>query len=202
MDYAAQAGDVVALLDRLGVERAVVLGHSMGGKTAMATALLHPGRVSALAIIDIAPVAYRHRSFARYIEAMSAMDLAAVTRRDDADRMLQPAEDDAFIRGFLLQNLASQEGAWRWRSNLDGLLAAMPDLLDWPLALNERRFDGPVLALAGERSAYVDATGEAGLLHLFGDLRLERVEGAGHWPHAERPDAVVSALRRFLEANP
>lgn len=198
MTYPALAGDVIALLDAQGIASADLLGHSMGGKTAMAAALLHPDRVRSLVVVDIAPVPYRHRSFDRYVEAMRAMDLAAVGRRDDADRMLAPVEPDPFVRGFLLQNLENREGVWRWRSNLAGLLAAMPDLLGWPDALDRRRYPGPVLVIAGGRSHYVEADGEARLKALFPALRLERLDSAGHWPHAERPDEVLALLRAFL----
>lgn len=198
MAYPTLADDVAALLDAHGLDRVDLLGHSMGGKTAMATALLHPDRVRSLVVVDVAPIAYRHRSFDRYIEAMLAMDLAAVGRRDDADRLLAPAEPDPFVRGFLLQNLENREGVWRWRSNLTALRAAMSDLLDWPAALDRRAYLGPVLVIAGGRSRYVESAGEARLRSLFPALRLMRLAEAGHWPHVERPDDVVALLRAFL----
>lgn len=198
MTYPALARDLIALLDARGLTRADLLGHSMGGKAAMAAALLFPDRVRSLVVVDIAPVAYRHRSFDRYVAAMQAIDLTAVRRREDADRLLAPAEPDPVVRGFLLQNLERRDAAWGWRANLAGLRAAMPDLLGWPEALDERRFAGPVLVVAGERSAYVDATGEARLRALFPAMRLERIAAAGHWPHVDRPDQVVALLRDFL----
>lgn len=199
MTYPALAADLAALLDARGVARADLLGHSMGGKTAMAAALLFPDRVRSLMVVDIAPVAYRHRSFDRYVEAMRAMDLTAVSRREDADRLLAPAEPDPFVRGFLLQNLERRDGGWCWRANLVALLAAMPDLLGWPSALDERRFAGPVLVVAGARSAYVDAAGEARLRALFPAMRLVRIAAAGHWPHVDQPDQVVALMRDFLK---
>src|SRR5207237_733619 len=104
MDYADMAEDVRAALCARGHRRFALLGHSMGGKTAMALALLHGADVERLVVVDIAPVAYQPNHLG-YVQAMRALDLGAVKRRTEADIRLAPAVADAAERAFLLQNL-------------------------------------------------------------------------------------------------
>lgn len=99
-----------------------LVGHSMGGKVAMLTALRHPELIEQLVIVDISPVNYANVSeFAGYITAMSAMDLAGVQRRSDADAVLKDAVPHPTIRSFLLQNLRRDGDGWRWQLNLEVL---------------------------------------------------------------------------------
>ncbi len=148
---AAAVADVVAGLEPDDGPVAVV-GHSMGGKVAMALALLQPDLVSRLVVVDIAPVAYeRLSSFADYVAGMRSLDLAALPDRATADRALEPYVPDPTVRGFLLQNLRrSTDGTsgWRWQMNLDLLGSHLAELGDWP-QLEAAPYPGPVLWLAG-----------------------------------------------------
>ncbi|RMF12650.1 MAG: alpha/beta fold hydrolase, partial [Candidatus Dadabacteria bacterium] len=122
MNYPAMVADVVRLLDRNGVDRAAVVGHSMGGKVAQAMALTHPDRVLGMVVVDIALRRYEH-SFAHLIDAMLAVPLARCTRRSDVDRYLAAMVPDRRTRLFLLTNLARDtRGNWCWRPNLRVLL--------------------------------------------------------------------------------
>lgn len=193
--YAAMAGDLAETIDDCGGE-ADVLGHSMGGKAAMALALTRPALVCRLIVADIAPVAYDH-AHGDYIAAMRGVDLAAVSRRSQADPMLAPAIPQAPLRAFLLQNLVVGDGPTRWRMNLDGLAAAIDDLLAFP-DFGDAQFDGPALFLRGGASDYVGPRAEPAIAALFPQARIATVEGAGHWLHAERPEAFLAAVEAFL----
>lgn len=198
MDYPAMAADVAALIEARGGGRADVLGHSMGGKVAMALALTRPELVGRLIVVDIAPVAYP-QGYADLIRAMLAVDLAAVARRADADAALRAAVPDAALRGFLLQNLEPAEGGgFAWQPNLAVLLAAMPTLTGFPAELPAGRWEGPAFCLRGERSGYVGPDGEAALRRLLPRVELATVPGAGHWPHAERPADFLRLLEPRL----
>jgi pimeloyl-ACP methyl ester carboxylesterase len=196
MDYRFLAAEVAACIETLGGP-AAVLGHSMGGKAAMALALTRPELVERLVVADIAPVAYAH-SFAPYIRAMRAVPLGALARRGDADALLAPHIPDPGVRAFLLQNLETGEAGYRWRPNLAVLGAAMDDLLGFPAFAATTRYDGPVLVLAGARSDYVRPEHLAEILRLFPAARVETIAGAGHWLHADQPEAFIAVLRRFL----
>lgn len=196
--YGAMAADLAATIEAEASGRAIALGHSMGGKAAMALALLYPERVSALVVADIAPVTYSH-SHAHYIEAMRQVDLASVTKRSDADPTLAAAVPEPPLRAFLLQNLVIEGGSARWRINLDGLADGMADLLDWPASLADRTYGGPTLFLHGRASDYVAPKVHPTIRRHFPEAEIEAIDGAGHWLHAEQPQAFAAAVDRFLE---
>ena len=199
MSYPAMAADLAALLDREGLAEATLVGHSMGGKAAMALALTRPQRVSALVVVDIAPVAYDHDQGA-ILEAMEAVDLEQVASRGDADRQLRDAVPEAGVRQFLLTNLERADGAWRWRLPLGILARAMPSILDFPELGSP--YPGPALFLHGAASDYVQPRHQETIRRRFPEARLQALEGVGHWVHAEAPDAFETALREFLGQVP
>jgi pimeloyl-ACP methyl ester carboxylesterase len=195
-DYPALAADLAALCDAHG-GRMDVLGHSMGGKAAMALALMHPGRVGRLVVGDIAPVAYRH-SHAPLIAALRGLDLAGIATRAEADRRLAAKVDDPALRAFLLQSLdLKAPGGAAWRLNLEALAANMETVLGWP-DLGDRRFAGPALFLAGARSGHVRPAHHPAIRASFPAAVLARLRGAGHWLHADRPEAFARTVAAFL----
>jgi esterase len=103
------------------------------------------------------------------------------------------------VRSFLLQNLRRDPagGGWRWQLNLGLLGDHLDELADWPEPAAPP-YLGPVLWLAGDRSDYVAPAYVPAMRALFPRAQLVRVKNAGHWVHAERPEVVVAALRRFL----
>ncbi len=197
MDYPAMAADIAETIARETTGRAHLLGHSMGGKAAMALALSRPETLDRLIVADIAPVAYDH-GHGDYVDAMRSVDLAALGARADADAQLAVAVPDAGLRAFLLSSLALEPEGARWRLNLDALAQAMETLLDFPVALPRATHDGPTLFLRGARSDYLSPEGQAAALRLFPSARVEALEGAGHWLHADRPAAFLDAVDRFL----
>ncbi|MBE9556581.1 MAG: alpha/beta fold hydrolase, partial [Proteobacteria bacterium] len=118
--YEAMAGDVRAFMARHGLFGAAVMGHSMGGKTAMVLALTWPEAVGALIVVDIAPVT-RPPDLRSFVKAMADIDLSAVTRRAEVSELLAPAVKDRPVRAFLLQNLTIKDGVLRWRLNLEAI---------------------------------------------------------------------------------
>ena len=193
--YDALAADLAAVIGAEG-GRADVVGHSMGGKAAMWLALNHPDLVRRLVVLDIAPVAYGH-SQTDLIDAMEATDFSACRGRSDADAALASRIDDAGVRAFLLQSLDLKAAPPRWRMNLGALRDQMDQLVGFPDA-HGRRFDGPVLALAGGASDYVTDSGAAAFRALFPNGRIETIPGLGHWLHAERPAEIATRVAGFL----
>ncbi|MFT4286604.1 alpha/beta fold hydrolase [Nocardioides sp.] len=210
VDYVDMAEQVAGLLSA--DDPVTLVGHSMGGKVAMVLALRHPELVTRLVVADISPVDYGEEHDAsgspggvlRYARVLLDLDLTGVTRREQADELLRPAESDATIRSFLLQNLhrdARPDGpsGWRWAANLAAVVRDGRALSGWPaVAVAGRTYDGPVLWLAGERSGYVREEFAPAMRRLFPHYRKVVLKGAGHWLHSERPEVFLAVLRRFL----
>lgn len=202
LGYAALA-DAVAddLRRRLGERPGITLvGHSMGGKTAMALALRHPGLLRALVVADIAPDDSSHGyGFGRLVGALRALDLSAVHQRADADAALRSSIPDAGVRAFLLQNLRRSGHGFVWQPNLDLIAAGLPGISGWPAGLRGP-VDLPVLWLRGDDSGYVRDEHAPGMRALFPRTRLVTIKGAGHWLHADAPEAVTETLALFLRS--
>ena len=178
----------------------ILVGHSMGGKVAMLTALNHPELVSALVVIDIAPGASDQvRTFSPLVAAMRALDLKALSSRADADERMRAEVPDDAVRLFLLQNLR-RKGGWHWQQNLALLGDSLPQIGDWPDP-GDDTYAGPVLWLTGERSDYVKPEDVATMARLFPAVRHQVVASAGHWVHADQPQAVIDALLAVADSG-
>lgn len=195
--YGDLAADVIALLDRLNLADVILLGHSMGGKAAMTLALTAPLRVRKLIVVDIAPVAYADEHTAT-IDAMLALPLSEIKRRQDADRFLAATVPDASIRLFLLQNLLVDDTGTRWRLNLLTLRQEMPKLIGALPIANDHQYLGQAHFIRGEKSDRVLPAYHPQIAHYFPTFTLHTVLDAGHWPHAEAPAAFKVALDAAL----
>lgn len=195
MTYPVQAADVQETLASKGVERAAVVGHSMGGKTAMALALRWPQMVGRLLVSDIAPVAYEHGN-SQIAQALMDLPLSPALTRQEADRMLATAVPQPDIRAFLLQNLQFGKDIG-WRIGLREIAAAIPDLEGWHDLPG--RYDGPALFVTGARSEYVRPEHRTAIRAQFPAARFVAVKNAGHWVHADNPAGFQSVLEAFLQ---
>ncbi len=196
MSYEAMADDVLETLADRNVMRASVLGHSMGGKAAMLLALTHPERIDRLIVADIAPVSYRH-SNAAVSAALLGVPLEPGLTRAAAETYLETAAPDPSVRAFLLQNLIP--GATPgWRIGLEHIAADMRLIEGFPAVPDGARFEGPTLFLRGANSGYVKESALPVVRALFPGAVLETVENAGHWLHAEQPEAFAAAVERFM----
>lgn len=196
MGYPAMARDVLDTLDGLGIERADLVGHSMGGKAAMAAALDSPERVHRLVVVDIAPVVYTH-THVPLIDAMLKLDTGALGSRNEADEALAAEISDRMTRQFLLQSLEKTAAGYQWRLNLEVLKAAMGDLIGFP-EFEDKTFDNPVLFLHGADSDYVQPEHHPRTEHYFPNAHYTAIEGAGHWVHADQPRVLIENLEAFL----
>ncbi|HEX3350506.1 MAG TPA: alpha/beta fold hydrolase [Acetobacteraceae bacterium] len=191
MDYAAMAEDVLETLRAKAALPAAVVGHSMGGKVAMAAALEAPGAVSRLVVADIAPARYPP-AFTDYIAAMAAVDLRPGLTRAAADAALAGAVPDPRVRAFLLQNLTLGDTP-AWRIGLREIGAAMPVIEGWE-APPDAVYRGPTTFVAGARSDYVKPEHRPAIRALFPAARFVTLKGAGHWVHADDPDGFAAVV--------
>ena len=198
VSYTAMADALASVLVRAG-ERAVLLGHSMGGKAAMTLALARPELLVGLIVADIAPVAYEH-THAPYIDAMMSVDLSRIERRSQADPLLATAIESPMLRAFLLQNLVFEDGSARWRINLAALKAGMPKLIGWP-GVDGSVYDGPTVFIYGGASDYMSPAHQGIVRQMFPMADFDEIAGAGHWLHAEKPAEFLAAVQGWLAAR-
>jgi esterase len=196
MDYPTLAADVRAFMDDAGIDEADVIGHSMGGKTAMRLAMDSPKRVSRLMVVDIAP-APSGSDHLPLIDAMMAIPVERLTRRAQADAALAATVAEASLRAFLLQNLKNGPHGLRWRIDLERIRAAMPALVAFPLGEDEC-YRGDTMFVRGALSDYVREEHAGAITRHFPTARVESVPDAGHWVHAEQPALFLDIARRFL----
>lgn len=199
MSYAAMAGDVLGYMDDQGLARAALLGHSMGGKTAMELALRHPDRVSRLIVADIAPVAYpRHHD--SILAGLRAVTPSRIGSRREADAILADHVPELAVRQFLLKNLVRKgPDHFVWRMNLDVIERCYDRLVGGQDI--DASYEGPVLFIKGGDSDYLQNRHRQTVERLFPRARLRVIPGTGHWLHAEKPDLFATLCERFLEGD-
>jgi len=198
MDYASLAGDVADTLDALELDRVALLGHSLGGKTAMELALSDPGRVERLVVVDIAPVTYDRRHDEE-LDALLSLELDGLRSRGDAERALADRVPNPAIRQFLLKNLARGDAGFEWRIPLATIRDAYSEVAAPPPSSGP--YEGPALFVRGGGSDYVADDAEPAIRERFPEARIETIPSAAHWVHVEAPEEFVRLVREFLEGN-
>lgn len=196
MNYAVLTADIIALLDKHEIERATLMGHSLGGKTVMATALNHPERVDKLVSLDMAPVPYA-QFLGDLLDTLLSMPIAEMDSRKDADQWLRDqGVKEERLRAFLLQNLVRDKHGFCWRANLAVLRNQRRTMTGFPTDADP--WPGPALFLYGAESDYVKPEYHDAIYKLFPAAKIEEVSNAGHWLHADRPQAIADRLLTFL----
>ena len=194
MTYAVMVDDLISWMDTQGLPQAVIVGHSMGGKTAMLLACRHPERIERLVVVDIAPKDYYWVAHRGEFLAMTELDLGNLQSRQEAEMRFEARVDNLGMRKFLATNLERGDGGrWRWQINLPVLTAALPVMEKNPLTANDR-FDGPTLFVLGGRSRYAEAGDHALIKKHFPHARIEVIADSGHNPHMDKREEFVRTV--------
>jgi pimeloyl-ACP methyl ester carboxylesterase len=181
-----------------GLEAAAVIGHSLGGKTAMQFALQFPERVEKLVIADMAPRAFESMHAEIFI-ALLALDLPKFQTRQQIEDALAPEIPNLVLRRFLLKNLGrNTEGRFCWKINLPGL-AENSLKLRAPIS-HPRPFTKPALFIRGGKSDYINPEDKALIRQLFLQAEIQTIIEAGHWVHADRPEDFLRLILKFFGA--
>jgi pimeloyl-ACP methyl ester carboxylesterase len=195
IDYPSMAADVVDFLDHRGLEQAHLLGHSMGGKTAMKTALTYPDAVDRLIVVDMAPREYEpHHT--DLLDALARINPAEYDERDAIDDALAEDVPSRSVRQFLLKNLDYDGTEYSWKMNLDAVREHYDDIT--AAITSDEPFDGPALFVRGANSDYVSDEDRPAIRELFPNAEFVTVDDAGHWVHADQPEALAEVVIDFL----
>lgn len=202
MDYPRLATAMISLLDELAIERAHIVGHSMGGKIAMATALAFPERIISMVAADIAPVAYEPRHDTVFA-ALESLPLEGHTdRRFALNHLIDNGIDEATAQ-FLLKNLQRTDTGFRWKMNLSGLKACYPNIIGWQnQTLNPvQSYAGPSLFIRGGDSNYVTSEHRSAIMAQFPAAQAKTLEGCGHWLHAQKTVIFNRIVSEFIDKH-
>lgn len=196
MNYAAMADDVQTFMQKHSIASAYILGHSMGGKTAMQVAMTHAQVVDKLIVVDIAPGAYGRRHD-HIFEALCNVDLKKYSSRKEVEEDLALKIREHATVQFLLKNLGRDEsGGFRWKMNLpvlrkhyDELGAAIP---------HSMTFEKPAMFVRGGKSSYITDDEKRRIKKMFPRSSIVTIKNAGHWVHADAPEDLEKIVVRFL----
>ncbi len=197
-NYGVLAQDIHAYIRHHELPPTVVLGHSMGGKTAMEFACAHPGSTKKLIVADIAPKFYppHHQDI---IKGLRTLDFDVIKTRAEADGQLGKHIKEIGVRQFLLKNLYwVEKERLGFRFNLDVLGQKMEEIGENIDA--SASYAGPALFLRGGRSEYVGEQDLPEIKKHFPLAILDTVDRAGHWLHAENPQQFFSKSMAFINA--
>lgn len=194
--YDSIAHDVAETASSLGIDEFDVIGHSMGGKAAMALALGQPEAVRSLVVVDIAPIEYP-RSHDEIFAAYAALAHARPESRSSAEQVLARYVENTQVRAFLLKNFVKGPSGYTLRLNHRALADRYDTILGWPDC--DAEFRGPTLFVRGGKSPYVPDDAVPAIRRVFPNATLETIESAGHWVHAEAFDAFMAVVTGFFD---
>ena len=195
--YELMAEDLLELMNDEKISTADIIGHSMGGKTAMFFALKHTERIRKMIVADMAPKYYAPHHQAIFA-ALKSIDTLSLTSRKEAEEKLRNALNDEATIQFLLKNLYwidDKHLAWRFgfleiEKNMEEIGKALP---------TDTLINVPVLFLRGERSGYITKSDEVEIKRIFPLADIKTVPDAGHWIHAENPVGFMDMVLEFLK---
>ncbi len=197
--FNAMAQDLFELMNYLGDEKAIVMGHSMGGKTAMVFSQKYPHKLSALVIVDIAPKLYIP-SHIDFFNAFKSIDFTKIQNRKEADEALLPYASVLSIRQFLLKNIeAIPEGGYKLKINIHAIEDYYHEIIDQiPLTIS---LNIPVCFILGEKSGYLKEGDKPYINSHYPAVEYKTISKAGHWVHADNPEEFIQTLRQFFNQN-
>lgn len=210
-NYEVLQQDVYDFIEEHQLGQCTILGHSMGGKTAMLFALKNPQLVGKLIIVDIAPKEYKsldslHPHVIEHlniINALTSIDIKSVQSRAEIDMQLEFYIKDIRLRQFLLKNITrNADNSFKWMLNLDVIAQSLPTVLsgiDYQKYQSEasiRNF--PTLFIKGEKSTYIDDNDVYPIKQMFPKAEIVTIFDAGHWVNTDQPEAFIKALKYFL----
>ncbi|ADY29762.1 alpha/beta fold hydrolase [Cellulophaga lytica] len=197
-NYDILANDIKQYIAEHNLQNCIVLGHSMGGKTAMQLACSYPELVNKLLIADIAPKFYppHHHEI---INGLKALDLNTISSRTEASNELAKHISNAGVRQFLLKNLYwVEKGKLAFRFNLDVLAERMEQIgenIDASATYNK-----PTLFLRGDKSEYISPLDTDTIKTHFPNADIQTITNSGHWLHAENPKEFLEKSLTFIKS--
>lgn len=192
--YDLMAEDLHQFIEEHGLENLIILGHSMGGKTAMRYAQLYPNKIEKLISVDMGTQA-NEASHDDIIAGLESIDLAKISSRREADEQLAKFEPNRTVRQFLLKNLHREgKDSFRWKINIPVLAKEYAEILK---GLPEEEVMLDTLFINGGKSGYIREEDKDKIRRLFPLADFYTIENAGHWVHAEQPEEFINKVLEY-----
>jgi pimeloyl-ACP methyl ester carboxylesterase len=194
--YDAMAEDVFDLTAHLGLKKISLIGHSMGGKVGMTLASKYPELLEKLVVVDIAPRKYpvQHRNI---LDGLLSIDLQSVSSRKEAEDQLSKYVPEPGVRQFLLKNLdRSSDRGFKWKLNLKVINDHIEGI--GTATIPDQEVKIPAMFVRGINSHYVSDEDILEIRNYFSASVIESIGNAGHWVHAEQPEAFIRTVMDFL----
>lgn len=187
--------DVKEFIEQQQIEHPILIGHSMGGLTAMLFSLLYPDIPSKLVVVDIAPKAYT-LDFSKEIECLS-MDVSHYNSRNEIDKKMETLLPDKFIRDFLQMNLEKLEKGYRWKINITAIKNSR-DALNF-FVEDGKKFLGDVLFIFGSKSKYNTEANKELISKYFCSYSIQTIAGADHYLHYTHSQEFLKITQEFIK---
>lgn len=196
-NYEEMMQDVLDTMESMQLNNATIVGHSMGGKTAMYLALNHPEKVKQLAIIDIAPITYQpHHD--DVFAAIKAVPLDKIEQRADAENIIKNYIDEYDVVQFIMKGLYRKEdNSFAWRYNIEDIYPAYDHILEFNIS--NLQYPHKTIFIKGANSKYIQDKDMSSIYSFFPNAQIASIEGAGHWVHAEKPKEFIFTLEAFFK---
>ena len=195
-NYELMANDLYKYLNEKNINKTSILGHSMGGKTAMLYSLMYPDTINKLIVVDILPVNY-NTNYDETFEALLEIDLKEIKSRNDFNIHLNKHFDDPNFILFLSKNLQrTSDGGFNFKSNIKVLYKKYKNITAGFKFINQ--FKNEVLFIKGEKSKYINPYKLKLSEMFFPNYKLQKIRNAGHWVHYENPNDFFLVCSDYL----
>jgi len=210
--YEAMKNDLAEFFDQQKIDKAILMGHSMGGKTAMCFAADYPERIEKLIVVDIAPKDYfllndesQYYLHNNILRAMLELDFGKIDSRKQVEDFLNERIDSTQIVQFLLKNVHrnKENQLYEWRLNVPVLYDNLDEIIK---GVNAHWFDDrlpitnyPVLFIKGANSNYILPEDYASIRRIYPEAEIVQIPDAGHWLHAEQPQLFMNTIWSFIQ---
>ena len=196
MSYDDMARDLLFFYNSQNIHKSILIGHSMGGKTAMKFSLLFPERVEKLIIVDIAPKKYLP-DFKNIIDGYNHLDLDSFKSRSEIDNVYKIFVEDNFLRSFLMKNIyRDKEGKFRFRINLKVLEKKIIEIGSFDH--KNSFFNKQTAFIKGSKSDYILEEDKNLIKKYFPKYSLHEVNNAGHWVHYDKPEIFEKIVKSII----
>lgn len=194
-NYKLLTEDLATFINDHNLDKPHIIGHSMGGKTAMNFAVKYPEQLDKLIVVDIAPKQYAvHHD--HILEGLHAINLQTLASRNEADKILSDHIPEPDVRQFLLKNLSrTAENKFEWRVNIRAIENHIEEIgegMQYP-----GQYPAPTLFIKGARSNYFAAGDEGETVKIFPSAQFATLN-TGHWVQAEDPTKFAETVFSFL----